>query len=82
MVSPLYTYIESFAHREVVAPVGLWERGAEALASARLLTSDSGSLFQRIISPQEINCAPKAFATSPTGETGLSTSSMFVGQIR
>lgn len=51
----------SFARREVVAPAGLWERGAGASGiippSARLLPQGRAS---------------KAFATSPSGETSLS----------
>ncbi len=71
----------SFAHREVVAPVGLWERGAEVSTSARLLTPKPGSLPLRNAQAQEKHRAPKAFATSPSGETYLSTRSPLVGEI-
>ena len=62
----------SFARREVVAPMGLWERGAEASGnippSARLLTPEPGSMFPWNVPIQEKNRAPKALATSPSGE--------------
>ncbi len=76
----------SFAHREVVAPVGLWERGAKASGYipplARLLTPDPGALFAGKTPAPEKHRAPKALATSPSGETGLSTYSILAGERR
>jgi hypothetical protein len=77
---------KSFARREIVAPAGLWERGVEASGiippSTRLLPPDTGSVPPRDAPAQEKRRAPKALATSPTGETGLSTSSIFAGEAR
>lgn len=63
----------SFAHREVVAPVGLWERGDEASGiippSSRLLPVHSNSHAAKDATAPTFLRAPKANATSPTGET-------------
>ena len=68
----------SFAHREVVAPVGLWERGAGASG----YIPPSARLFPKSLFPTRPNFEPtaiarngrhhrasKADATSPSGET-------------
>jgi len=62
----------SFAHREVVAPVGLWERGSEALASGRVFPPSKTGQALACAPSTETHRAPKAFATSPSGETGFS----------
>ena len=61
-----------FAHREVMAPVGLWERGAEASGcippSARLFQiflKCSGACREE---KKRLVRAPKANAISPAGE--------------
>lgn len=68
----------SFAPREVVAPAGLWERGAEASGyippSARLLpigsaSSTSTSRVPASDLPPGAPRAPKAIATPPSGGT-------------
>ena len=73
---PLYDI--SFAHREVVAPVGLWERGAGASGyippSARLFPKFlplSGPNFgpATVTRDAHPDRASKAIATSPSGET-------------
>jgi len=75
---------ECFAHREVVAPVGLWERGVGVsgypLPSTRPLPKHPSSIFPSLVSSSENHRAPKAFATSPSGETGLSTYSLLVDE--
>ena len=80
----------SFAHGEVVAPAGLWERGVEAsdyippstpLLEASIKNSLAGDTARRESSPplstnsNGARRAPKASATSPTGETGAETDS-------
>ena len=65
----------SFAYRELVAPVGLWERGAEASGiippSARLLTeTGTQRLCEAPTTAKSTLRAPKANATPPSGGTG------------
>ena len=64
----------SFACREVMAPAGLWERGAEASGyippSARLFQSFDAE--QGLSQGGSKSRAPKALAISPSGETTLS----------
>lgn len=73
---PVKSTSKSFARRELVAPVGLWERGPEASGSI----PPSGRLFP-LSDPAPVVAsapalapamrrAPKAGATSPSGETG------------
>ncbi|TQV81904.1 hypothetical protein [Denitrobaculum tricleocarpae] len=76
-------HCKSFARGEVVAPAGLWERGAEASGSippsARLFRPGGSSNDPGVSSPgtvvHETACASKALATSPSGEIGLSACS-------
>ena len=67
-----YTFV-SFARWEVVAPAGLWERGSEALASGRVFPLSKAAQALACVPSSEKHRAPKAFATSPSGETGLSS---------
>lgn len=82
MIPSQYT---SFAHREVMAPVGLWERGVEASGyippSARLLpllslTSPQGDRSMRCplscLHTPGAHRASKALAIPPSGGTALS----------
>jgi len=62
----------SFARRELVAPAGLWERGSEALASGRVFPPSKAAQALACAPSPEKHRAPKAFATSPSGETGFS----------
>ena len=74
---------KSFARGEVVAPAGLWERGAEASGtippSARLFHPYSPGKgpggAAGAAGACKSGCAPKALATSPSGETNLSARS-------
>jgi hypothetical protein len=72
-----FTNHASFARREVTAPAGLWERGPEASGCI----PPSGRLFPLsdlapppAVDPRSPHRAPKAFAVSPSGETGASPS--------
>lgn len=68
--------LSSFARREVVASTGLWERGAEA---SGIIPPSVPLLPRRVAAsvptPSEAHRASKALATSPSGETDLSTNS-------
>ncbi len=72
--------IFGFAHREVMAPVGLWRRGAEALGYSPTSVPVSSTIgnppFEQA---PEAHRASKAFAISPSGETGLSARSAVEG---
>ena len=76
-----YTFL-SFARWEVVAPAGLWERGSEALASGRVFPLSKAAQALACVPSTEEHRAPKAFATSPSGETGLSTKFIFAVKLK
>lgn len=69
-------HLTSFARGEVVAPTGLWERGPEALASGRLFQTSNAASAPAFATTLQKHRAPKAFATSPSGETGVSTNEL------
>lgn len=71
MIASICQALSSFAHREVVASVGLWERGAKNGAKPLFLARLLALIFSIacLVCAYPYTRAPKAFATSPTGET-------------
>lgn len=73
----------SFARGEVVAPAGLWERGSEASGyippSGRSFPLSEAAHASACVLGLEKHRAPKAAATSPSGETRSLTRSVAQG---